>query len=222
MKRLVLIILFVFTVNGFSQIKFSAIAEGGAYFPIGAFSDTYKTAGYGGNLVLNFISNSSMEIGIITGYSRYEADEEELKKILTEQISSQGKGDLVDLKLEAPLQIYPLALNVVYILKGRRWKPFFSFSAGLFFYDLTVKGELTIDDEEYQLPESVEKKNSTMLALSGGTKYKISQKFYLTGTLRWSILNNIRKLEVDKDEKIKSIDKTVQTIGVLIGVNYYF
>ncbi len=222
MKRTVLFFLIIITADFFAQG--GVTAQGGAYFPVGEFSNTYKAAGYGGEITFNFIENSSMEIGLTTGYSRFEADEDALKNLLAEQLSQGGSKDepLITLDLEAPVQIYPLALTIKYLLKGRKWKPFFAFDAGMFFYDLTPKGTLRIGDETFDLPAEVEKEHSTMLALSFGTKYKINRKFYLVGDVKWSIYNNIKKLEADVDEKIKSIDKTVQTIGVLVGVNYNF
>ncbi len=222
MKKLS-ILFFVF-VSNIIFAQFSVSTQGGAYFPVGEFSDTYKSAGYGGEVTFNFITNSSMEIGITAGYSRFEADEDALKDLLYKELTGTGSKEdpLITLNLEAPVQIYPLVLSFKYLFKGRKWKPYFTFDAGMFFYDLTPKGSLVIGDQVYQLPAEVEKENSTMLAFGFGTKYKLSKKWFLVGTFKWSIMNNIRKLEADVDEKLKSIDKTVQTLGLLVGISYSF
>jgi outer membrane protein W len=222
MKKLLTIVFFFSFVNLYAQM--SVTLEGGGFFPVGEFADTYKSLGYGGAFTFNFISNSSMEIGLHAGYEYFEADEDALKDLLSEEISGSGTKEdpLIKLDLEAPLKIYPLTLNFKYYLEGRKWKPFFALEAGVFFYDLKPEGTLTIAGETYSLPAEVEKENSTMLAFAFGTKYKIKHHLYLVGNVKWSVLNNIRKLEADVDEKIKSIDKTVQTIGVLVGVNYIF
>ncbi len=221
MKKTILFFL-VFAISTFAQIGITA--QGGAYFPVGEFSEIYKTLGYGGEISFNFITKPEFEIGVTTGYSRFEADENALKERLAEIIEAEnGKGDqLIKLELEAPVEIYPLVLTIKYYLKGRKWKPFFAFDAGIFFYDLKPHGKLIIGDDTFNLPSEVEKESSTMLALNAGTKYKLSRKVFLTGGVKWSILNNIKKLEADVEEKIKSIDKTVQTVSVLLGIQYNF
>ncbi len=221
-KRILFFLLFGYTIV-FGQIGISI--DGGGFFPVGEFSKTYKQLGYGGEFTFDFINTSSMSLGILAGYQYYEADEEALKNMLLDELNSSLKNNAdsyIDLSLEAPLKIYPLVLSAKYFIKGRKWKPFFFFEAGLFFYDLRLNGTLRIGNDIYPLEEQIEKRNSTMLALGFGTKYKITRKFYLTGKFKWSIFNNVSKLEADKDEKIKSINKTVQTLGLVVGVNYLF
>ena len=70
--------------------------------------------------------------------------------------------------------------------------------------------------------ETKEDKSSTMLGIGGGLQYRITKKIFFDFSAKWSIMNNIKLVEIDLDEELKGTDKTAQTIGIIGGLSYYF
>ncbi|MCF6269396.1 MAG: hypothetical protein L3J41_06790 [Melioribacteraceae bacterium] len=211
---------FAVTVNA----QYGINVKGGAYIPYGEFADRYTT-GVGGELTFVFVTNPNFEFGFTTGYSRYSADKDALHQSLMEDLEDllgQMNIDAI-INVEAPLNIIPLVLNIKYLFGSKKFKPYLCFEGGLFFYELTTKGNVevvngpTIDIQEY-----TEQSNSTMLGIGGGMQFRLTKKIFFDISAKWSIMNNIRLVEADVNEEKKGIDKTVQTIGLLGGFSYYF
>lgn len=205
-----------------AQIGLSA--DGGVYFPIGELAKAYNT-GYGGEASFIYRLNPNFEIALVGGVSLYDADQEDLNRRLLEQIEDVGEETNIDaqINVEAPLKLYPLVFNIKYLFGKKKFKPYFFFEGGIFFYDITYSGSIKIiNGPELDLPESIEKRNSTTLALGGGFLSSLTKKLFLDIKLKWAIMNNISLVEEDKNEEISGVDKTVQTISLLAGLNYYF
>jgi opacity protein-like surface antigen len=198
--------------------------KGGGYIPVGEFTNNYNS-GFGGEVTFSYRSNPRFEIGITTGYSHYGADEDVLKAKLLDVIEDDLDQINIDatIDIEAPLNIYPLALNIKYIFGNKKVKPYFFFEGGVFFYDLTIKGHIKIKNGPIiDIPETVQQKNSTMLGIGGGMQFRLSKRLFFDVAAKWSIMNNINLVEADVDEKLRGVDKTVQTIALLGGLSYYF
>lgn len=206
----------------FGQLGVSA--TGGVYFPIGELAKSYNT-GYGGDVAFIYKFNPSFELSLVGGVSSYEADQEELQKRLEEEIGDIGEGINVDVEMnvQAPLKLYPLVLNFTYISGKKKFRPYFFFEGGVFFYDLTYSGYIQIvNGPTIELPESIEKRSSTTLSLGGGFLSSLSKKLFLNVRGKWSIMNNINLVEADENEELRGVEKTVQTISLSAGLNYYF
>ncbi|VAX21963.1 hypothetical protein MNBD_IGNAVI01-384 [hydrothermal vent metagenome] len=68
----------------------------------------------------------------------------------------------------------------------------------------------------------MEKESSTTLVLGGGFLSALTKKLFLDFKAKWCIMNNIRLVEADTNEQLRGVDKTVQTISLTAGLNYYF
>lgn len=203
-------------------------ANAGVYFPITEFGKAYNT-GYGGEGSFIYRFNPSFEVALVSGISSYNVDEDELISRLKEQLADaelpEGIKKDAEISVEAPLNIYPLVLSIRYLYGKKKFKPYFFFEGGVFFYDVTYKGY--IYHKEYpsyskDLSEQVVKENSTTLALGGGFLSSLTKKLFLNVEAKWSVINNIKLVEADKDEVLRGVDKTVQTISLTAGLNYYF
>lgn len=206
------------------QAQFGVNANGGAYFTIGEFAKSYNT-GYGGEASFIYRFNPNFEISLVGGMSKYSADEGELERRLLEELGSIGEEINIDVELavEAPLNIYPIVFNIKYLYGKKKFKPYFFFEGGIFFYDLTYKGSIkVINGPEIALPESIEKRSSTTLSLGGGFLSSLTKKLFLDVKLKWGIMNNISLVEADSNEELSGVDKTVQTISLSAGLSYYF
>ncbi len=198
--------------------------NGGAYLPIGVLNDSYNT-GYGGEASVIYRFNRSFEIALTTGISYYNADEDYLKNRLLKQLEGIDEEINIDamIDIEAPLNLYPLVFSVKYLYGKKKFKPYFFFEGGIFFYDVTYSGSIKITNgPEIKLPDSIEKESSTTLALGGGFLSSITKKLFLDIKARWGIMNNIKLVEADTNEQLRGVDKTVQTISLSAGLNYYF
>ncbi len=225
MKNLKYYIFLVVTLFAVSlQAQYGISAKVGSYTPVSTFSNNYDN-GFGGEFTIIYRTNPSIEFGITSGYSSYSADEEALKERVYEEYKEIIDNINIDgvFIVEAPLNIIPLTLNVKYLFGKKNFKPYFFFEAGVFFYELTTKGSVEITNgPRKDLPETVEKNNSTMLGFGGGIQYKLSKKLFLDFTAKWSIMNNIRLVEEDVNEDLSGTNRTAQTVGLLGGLSYYF
>lgn len=204
--------------------QIGAEADAGVYFPIGELNKSYNT-GYGGEASLIYRFNRSFEIAVTGGMSLYQADEENLKNRLLKQLEGIDEEINIDatVSVEAPLNLYPLVFSVKYLYGKKKFKPYFFFAAGVFFYDIIYKGSIkVINGPEIELPESIEKESSTTLVLGGGFLSALTKKLFLDVKAKWSIMNNIKLVEADTNEQLNGVEKTVQTISLTAGLNYYF
>ena len=204
--------------------QFGISAKGGTYIPVGEFANVYTT-GMGGEVTFIYRTNPKFEFGITTGYSHYNADEEVLKERMLEDIKDDLDQINIDatIDVEAPLNVMPLVFNIKYLFGNKKFKPYFFFEGGVFFYDLTTKGHIEVKNgPTIDIAESVEKESSTMLGIGGGLQYRITKKLFFDFSAKWSIMNNINLVEADVNEELRGVDKTAQTIALLGGLSYYF
>ncbi|MEN8193125.1 MAG: hypothetical protein ABFS12_09940 [Bacteroidota bacterium] len=225
MKTKFLLLLFLFATS-FIPItgQIGVGAKAGVYLPVAELAKSYNT-GYGGEAAFIYRFNPDFEVSLVGGMSFYNADEEELKQRLHEKYSEIiGEVNIdAEINVEAPLNVYPLMFNIKYLFGKKKFKPYFFFEGGIFFYDLTYKGSIKIiNGPEVDLPEPIEKRSSTTLALGGGFLSSLTKKLFLNVKAKWGIMNNIRLVEEDTNEEIPGVDKTAQTISLSAGLNYYF
>ena len=196
----------------------------GVYLPIGVLNDSYNT-GYGGEASVIYRFNRNFEIALTGGVSLYNADEDYLKDRLRKQLEGIDEEINIDavIDVEAPLNLYPLVFSIKYLYGKKKFKPYFFFEGGIFFYDVTYSGSIKITNgPEIKLPDSIEKESSTSLALGGGFLSSLTKKLFLDVKARWGIMNNIKLVDADTNEELRGVDKTVQTISLSAGLNYYF
>jgi opacity protein-like surface antigen len=217
----------------FAMVTFIAISvnaqigvsvKGGSYVPVGEFTNNYDV-GFGGEFIFSYRSNPRFEIGITTGYSHYTADQDALKEAILKDFKDELDQINIDgtIDVEAPLNIYPLALNIKYIFGNKKVKPYFFFEGGIFFYDLTTRGHIEIKNgPTIDIPETVERENSTMLGIGGGIQFRLTKKLFFDVSAKWSIMNNIKLVEADVQEELSGVKKTAQTVALLGGLSYYF
>ena len=217
--KIVIITLLLISIAN-AQSKFGVELKGGASFPLKDFKDSYNT-GFGGEVGFIYAPSSSFEVALVGGYSHYNADEENLKQELLKDINlPEG---FIEVEAEAPLNIYPLLISIRYLYGNKKFKPFILMEGGMFFYDLTLSGKTIFPNDHYiDIPEQVEKDQSTMLSLGAGFLMRLSKKIFLNVTGKWSIMTNIRLVELDTSQELSGSQKTVQTISVFAGLNYYF
>ena len=216
----ILVFLLATTINA----QFGISAKGGAYIPVGEFANAYTT-GVGGEITFIYATNPSFQFGITTGYSHYGADEDVLKDRILEDLTDDLEQINIDatIDVEAPLNVIPIVFNIKYLFGNKKFKPYFFFEGGVFFYDLTTKGHVeVINGPTIDVPETVVNESSTMLGIGGGLQYKITKKLFLDFSAKWSIMNNVKLVEADINEELRGADKTAQTIGVIGGFSYYF
>jgi len=221
LKKIVLLLLFMLS-STFAQ--FGVNLNGGVFVPVSEFTNNYSQ-GFGGEITFIYRSNPRFEFGLITGYSQYSADEEALKQRIIDEFEEELNQINIDAQIdvEAPLKVYPLTLNIKYLFGNKKVKPYFFFEGGIFFYNLTTSGHIDIKNGPViDIPESVEKENSTMLGIGGGIQFKISRRLFFDVSARWRIMNNIKLVEADINQDLKGTTKTAQTIGILGGLSYYF
>ena len=223
MKVLVFIIVSLFSLTPI-MAQIGVAANAGVYFPVGVLSNSYNT-GYGGEASFIYRFNRNFEIALTGGMSVYQADEENLKDRLLGELEDINEEINIDatVSVEAPLNLYPLVFSIKYLYGKKKFKPYFFFEGGIFFYDIIYSGSIKIiNGPEIDLPESVEKESSTTLALGGGFLSSLTKKLFLDVKAKWGIMNNIQLVEADTNEELRGIDKTVQTISLSAGLNYYF
>lgn len=204
--------------------QFGISAKGGAYVPVGEFANSYTT-GMGGEVTFIYSTNPNFQFGITTGYSHYAADEEILKERILEDLTDDLEQINIDatIDVEAPLNVIPIVFNIKYLFGNKKFKPYFFFEGGIFFYDLTTKGHIEVTNgPTIDIPETVDNESSTMLGIGGGLQYRIAKRLFLDFSAKWSIMNNIKLVEADIDEELRGVDKTAQTIGIIGGLSYYF
>lgn len=203
--------------------QFGISAKGGTYIPVGEFSNNYTT-GIGGEVTFSYRTSPNFEFGITTGYSHYNADEDELMKWVYEAYEEWIDNNTINAKIdvEAPLNFIPLVFNIKYLFGNKKFKQYFFFEGGIYFYDLTTKGLIEIaNGPTINILETVEKESSTMMGIGGGIQYKITKKLFFDFSAKWSIMNNIKLVDADLEENLRGVDKTAQTIGILGGFSYY-
>ncbi len=223
MKVLVFVIISLFSLTSIVA-QIGVAANAGVYFPVGVLSNSYNT-GYGGEASFIYRFNRNFEIALTGGMSVYQADEENLKNRLLGELEDINEEINIDatVSVEAPLNLYPLVFSIKYLYGKKKFKPYFFFEGGIFFYDIIYSGSIKIiNGPEIDLPESVEKESSTTLALGGGFLSSLTKKLFLDVKAKWGIMNNIQLVEADTNEELRGIDKTVQTISLSAGLNYYF
>ena len=223
MKVLAFIIISLFSLTSIVA-QIGVAANAGVYFPVGVLSNSYNT-GYGGEASFIYRFNRNFEIALTGGMSVYQADEENLKNRLLGELEDINEEINIDatVSVEAPLNLYPLVFSIKYLYGKKKFKPYFFFEGGIFFYDIIYSGSIKIiNGPEIDLPESVEKESSTTLALGGGFLSSLTKKLFLDVKAKWGIMNNIQLVEADTNEELRGIDKTVQTISLSAGLNYYF
>ncbi len=204
--------------------QFGISAKGGTYIPVGEFANVYTT-GMGGEVTFIYRTNPKFEFGITTGYSHYSADKDVLLKRVVEAYSELIDNINVDgtIDVEAPLNVIPLVFNIKYLFGNKKFKPYFFFEGGIFFYELTTNVKAKIVNGPTKIfIETAEKESSTMLGIGGGLQYRITKKLFFDFSAKWSIMNNIKLVEADLDEELRGADKTAQTIGIIGGLSYYF
>ena len=187
-------------------------------------SNSYNT-GYGGEASFIYRLNPNFEIALTGGASLFSADEDNLKRRLLEELEGINEEINIDtqINVEAPLNIYPLLFRIKYLYGKKKFKPYFFFEGGIFFYDLTYSGSIQITNgPKIDLPESIEKESSTALALGGGFLSSLTKKLFLDVKAKWSIMNKIKLVKADSNEELSGVEKTVQTISLQAGLNYYF
>ncbi len=204
--------------------QFGISAKGGAYIPVGEFTKNYNN-GYGGEFTLIYRANPKFELGITSGYSSYGADEE----VLNERIYEEYQEIIDNINLpgtidsEAPLNVIPLTLNIKYLFGNKKFKPYFFFEGGIFFYDINTTAKFDVTNgPTIDIVETTQEDNSTMLGIGGGLQFRITKKLFLDVAAKWSIMNNIRLVEADVNEELSGVDRTAQTIGILAGLSYNF
>jgi len=223
MKVLAFIIISLFSLTSIVA-QIGVAANAGVYFPVGVLSNSYNT-GYGGEASFIYRFNRNFEIALTGGMSVYQADEENLENRLLKELEDINEEINIDatVSVEAPLNLYPLVFSIKYLYGKKKFKPYFFFEGGIFFYDIIYSGSIKIiNGPEIDLPESVEKESSTTLALGGGFLSSLTKKLFLDVKAKWGIMNNIQLVEADTNEELRGIDKTVQTISLSAGLNYYF
>ena len=223
MKVLVFVIISLFSLTSIVA-QIGVAANAGVYFPVGVLSNSYNT-GYGGEASFIYRFNRNFEIALTGGMSVYQADEENLENRLLKELEDINEEINIDatVSVEAPLNLYPLVFSIKYLYGKKKFKPYFFFEGGIFFYDIIYSGSIKIiNGPEIDLPESVEKESSTTLALGGGFLSSLTKKLFLDVKAKWGIMNNIKLVEADSNEELRGIDKTVQTISLSAGLNYYF
>ena len=221
-KYYIFIMAMLLTVS--TKAQFGISAKGGAYIPVGEFADDYKS-GFGGEVTFLYRTNPKFELGITTGYSHYVADEDVLRKRLFEEHKADLEQINIDavVDVEAPIHVFPLVFNIKYFFGNKKFNPFFFFEGGLFYYNLTTKGRVEITNgPNFKIPTTVEKKNSTMIGIGGGTQVRITKKLFFDFSLKWNIMNNIKLVKADTNEELRGVDRTVQTFDILGGLSYYF
>jgi len=225
MKTKILIILMVSLFSLTSVVAQIGIgANAGVYIPIGELSNSYNT-GYGGEASFIYRLNPNFEIALTGGASLYSADEDNLKRRFLEELGGLKEEINIDAQIavEAPLNIYPILFSIKYLYGKKKFKPYFFFEGGVFFYDLTYSGSIQITNgPKIALPESIENESSTALALGGGFLSSLTKKLFLDVKAKWNIMNNIKLVEADSNEELSGVEKTVQTISLQAGLNYYF
>ena len=204
--------------------QFGISAKGGAYIPIGEFTTNYNS-GYGGEFTLIYRTNPNFELGITSGYSSYGADED----VLNERIYQEYKEIIDNINLdgtidaEAPLSTIPLTLNIKYLFGNKKFKPYFFFEGGIFFYEIKTTAKLdVVNGKSYDITETNQEDNSTMLGIGGGLQFRIARNLFFDVSAKWSIMNNIKLVEADVNEEVSGANRTAQTIGILGGLSYNF
>ncbi len=216
----VVVIFLAVTINA----QFGISAKGGAYIPVGEFTTNYNS-GYGGEFTLIYRTNPNFELGITSGYSSYGADEDVLQERIYEEYKEIIDNINVDgtIDAESPLSTIPLTLNIKYLFGNKKFKPYFFFEGGIFFYEIKTTAKLdVVNGPTIDIMETTQKDNSTMLGIGGGLQFRITRNLFFDVSAKWSIMNNIKLVEADVDEEISGSDRTAQTIGILAGLSYNF
>jgi len=206
------------------QAQFGISAKGGTYIPVGEFTTNYNS-GYGGEFTLIYRTNPNFELGITSGYSSYGADEDVLQERIYEEYKEIIDNINVDgtIDAESPLSTIPLTLNIKYLFGNKKFKPYFFFEGGIFFYEIKTTAKLdVVNGPTIDIMETTQKDNSTMLGIGGGLQFRITRNLFFDVSAKWSIMNNIKLVEADVDEEISGSDRTAQTIGILAGLSYNF
>ncbi len=121
MKKTVISLAFctLFTSIAFSQSTSGLSIQAGGYFPMDNFGDVYET-GLGGRAGIFFSLSKHFQLGITSGYTKFNFNTDELNKVL----SGQENRD-ISIKIDAPLHIVPIMLSARYVFESSRLKPYF-------------------------------------------------------------------------------------------------
>jgi len=219
MKKLLLLILFVCSTLIVGQGKYGINVSGGISFPTGDFSDYYQS-GFHGSIAFSYNMNPAIQLSLITGYSRWDIDEDKFKSFWSE---SQELGEL---SAEGNITAIPLLLSFKYsILSSKKFRPYFQFAAGAHFLTSKLEGSVRIDAATTIPLENEDiSRTETTINLGIGTAIKLSKMIWLDLNGRYNLMNDSEAIQSPdndfSDTSLKS--RTLQYLSFMAGIEIYF
>lgn len=137
----------------------------GPSLPIGDFND-YADTGLGFKFIFKYFFDDNLALMANLGYSNFDNEDNDFF----------GRGrDRFD------FNILPININIEYYFEGDKVQPYLS--GGLGIYSLSIGDDDIFDDNRYSSTE-------VGLDLGGGLVFPIKDKIYLSGDLKFHLIEN--------------------------------
>lgn len=218
MKKMILylLIIFFYSFSIEAQNKYAVEIDGAALIPTGTFTELYNPSfGIDGSFI--FSAHTALQISINTGYHNFTFDNDAFNKSLVEQNSNFTAN------LDAPVNLIPLSLGLKYIVgDSRKWKPYFSLDAGIYFYTLKISGTITSSSGIETPLETKEDDNDTVIKIGTGILNRLAYDMFLNLSVKYNILSDNKSIHYNSNGSVDTNAKTLNFVSILAGLQYYF
>ena len=215
MKKFLLAILLIPVLIS-AQGKYAVSISSGVYAPVATFNNFFNPS-YGFSGSFAFSANSALNLSINTGYISFAFD----NAAFQEDLGNDYPGVKTD--LDVPLYVIPLTLGVKYMIgDSRKWKPYISLDAGIYFYNQSITGTITESDGTESTVDEKEKGNDTVLEFGLGIMRRLSRHWYLDLAAKYNILSDNKSITTDESGKVNTAPITANFASVTAGVQYHF
>lgn len=219
MKQKFIFIFLLFPALLFGQSKFGLTISGGTSFPTGEFSDYYQS-GFHGSIAFNYNLNPLIQLSLVTGYSRWDIDEEKFKSLWKEV------SDIGELSAEGNITAVPLLISFKYFWPvSKKFKPYFQFAGGIHFMSSKLEGSVKVDAATTLPIESEDiSRTETTLNFGVGTLIMLSKTIWLDLNGKLNIMNDSDAIQSpDNDFSGTSLkSRTLQYVSLMAGVDIFF
>lgn len=199
------------------QGRFGISVKAGPAFPLGDFSDLFKT-GFTGFVDVPYNITEELQVYLGFGFSHFNADNSKLSSTL------RALNGNVTTNIDAPYQVFPVVLGINYSYRYPHFWPYFTFSLGVYLQKLETSGSLSINGVQTPIAPQTQTWSQGAYAVGIGSLIPL-------GNEGWAIDVNAKfNSVVDYKERVliattggnNVSTRAIRYVSLLAGLSYTF
>lgn len=191
--------------------SFGISVKAGPAFPIGEFSDLFKT-GFTGFVDVPYNLSEDFQVYLGFGLSHFSVDNAKLS------------GGRVTTNVDVPYQVIPIVLGLNYCYRYRTFWPYLTISLGMYFQKLETSGSVTVDGIPITLAPKTDTWSQGAFAIGVGTVIPLGNEgFAFDVNAKFNtVVDYGRRILFETTVGNNVSTRAIRYVSILGGISYTF